>query len=303
MAEERIRDPEIHSRTMARTFSGSALGMPVNNCPLCGKELLYFMRPHFENQEATEDGKPVIKRVQTSVPMLAKCPCEITRERRYEEQRVAREKQEWIDRCVKDGNIEPRFAGSRFEAWEHNAKTEAAYQASLQCAQDISAGKQDCGLIILGNVGNGKNTLAACICRYVAEHFKTFAYQSVPGLLQSLKDTFDSHDGERESTIIRALTECDLLVLNDWGAEQPTPWAESKLYYIVDYAYSHKRNIVVTTNATKMRREPGDPENALILSETIPARIYDRLLHMCNWVTNDGSSYRRKAAMEAGKGK
>jgi DNA replication protein DnaC len=287
---------------MAILFSGSTVDLPVKHCSRCGRELLYFRRPHFERREIVTESGAALAQDRTEVPMLARCECEIARERRTEEQRVAREKQEWIDRCIKHGKIDPRFAGSRFEDWEHSPATEAAYQAAMKCAQEVSADEQDCGLIILGGVGNGKNTLGACICRYVAEHYRTFAYQSVPGLLQSLRDTYDSEDGERESSILRALTGCDLLVLNDWGAEQWTEWTESKMYYIVDSAYGEKRNIVITTNAVKMRREEGDPPGSA-LSDLMSVRIYDRLLQMCHWVTNEGGSYRRKTAKEAGKGK
>jgi DNA replication protein DnaC len=282
-------------------FSGKDIGLPVHHCPRCRRELLYFMRPHFE-RTATEDGKAT-QTVKSEKPTLAVCECVIARRKVAEAERDARERQDWIDRCLRMGNIDPRFADARFEEWKHEPGTEAAYSAAMKCAQEISAGEQDCGLIILGSVGNGKNTLAACICRYVAEHFKTFAYQSVPALLQSLRDCYDEHSEGSESAILHAMTAPDLLVLNDWGAEKWTDWTESKLYYIVDDAYNKKRNIVVTTNAVKMRREATDPapdtpegKRLIVLSELMTARIYDRLLQMCSWVTNEGQSWRRKEA-------
>jgi DNA replication protein DnaC len=294
------RDPEQHSTTTVQLFSGADIGLKTLRCPRCKRELLYFKRPSFKDM-LDADGK-VVRSEWSHKYSLALCECEVNRRRIAEEQRQARDKQDWIDRCIKRGNIDPRFQDANFKEWPHTPETEPVYEAAFKCAQAVSIGEKDSGLILLGGVGNGKNTLAACICRYVAEHFRTFAYQSVPALLQSLKDTYDSDDGERESSILHALTSCDLLVLNDWGAEKWTPWTEGKLYYIIDSAYNQCRNAVVTSNAVKMKREPGDAPGIMVFSELMEERTYDRLLQMCSWTVNEGGSFRRAEAKARRKG-
>jgi len=83
--------------------------------------------------------------------------------------------------------------------------------------------------------------------------------------------------------IMKTLTQADLLVLDDAGAEKCTQWTEPTLYTIIDERYTNKRSIIVTTNA-------GLEE----LEQKIGFRAMDRLLEVCAIVENEGTSYRQE---------
>ncbi len=53
-------------------------------------------------------------------------------------------------------------------------------------------------------------------------------FQSVQ-IVQRIRSTFNSENKENETQIMRALLECDLLILDDIGAEKTTEWGRRKI--------------------------------------------------------------------------
>ena len=47
-----------------------------------------------------------------------------------------------------------------------------------------------------------------------------------------------------------------VLILDDLGAQQTTPWAQEKLYQILNYRYEGRMPTVVTTNTEMSRLDP-----------------------------------------------
>ena len=219
--------------------------------------------------------------------MTATCPCQLARMERERAAQKARERQDYIARIIRDAGTTPRLQAASFEAWRHSPQTEEAYAKALQCADDISADKSDCGLIILGSNGNGKSHLAESIGKRIAQSGKTYVFKSVPELLIDIRRTFGK-DADAETDLMHTLTTCDLLVLDDLGAEKWSEWTEERLFVIVDARYRREKNVVVTSNAADMKA----------LKTMIGPRVYDRLLEMCGWVVNNGESQRRRAQAE-----
>jgi DNA replication protein DnaC len=272
-------------RIQTRTFSADEIGKPVAYCD-CGHELRYFMRPRFERQE---DGTMI--RVDRAT--LCPCDCVLEQRRREREQKDAEERQKYIDSIIQNGGLDPRFADASLDAL---SVPTVVLDAARTCCEAVLAGKKDSGLILLGNVGDGKTTTAAAMCKWLAARFRTFQFCNVPALLDAMRNTNDDESKARLSNIMYGLTECDLLVLDDLGAEKMTEWAEERLYLVVNQRYGRQKNIVVTSNAVKMARPAGDNTKALYFRELVSERIYDRLIQMCRWVENPAGSFRRKEA-------
>ena len=117
-------------------------------------------------------------------------------------------------------------------------------------------------LMIWGEPGNGKTHLAASIANELSKQGYIVVFQSVPELLQRIRNTFSSENKESETQIMRALLECDLLILDDIGAEKPrNGWKKSYSVSLMDdIEKKHRRYIQVTYN----------PKAYNIKSENVP---------------------------------
>jgi DNA replication protein DnaC len=112
-------------------------------------------------------------------------------------------------------------------------------------------------------------------------------FQNVPELLARIRATFDKGSTEHPEDLVQALEACDLLVLDDPGAEQVTPWVVGQVCRLIDARYRHKRPLIVTTNLTLAQ-----------LAETFGERAADRLIHACSIVPMYGTSWRQMTQRE-----
>ena len=112
-------------------------------------------------------------------------------------------------------------------------------------------------------------------------------FQSVPELLQRIRSTFNSDNKENETQIMRALLECDLLILDDIGAEKTTEWVEEKLFNVIDGRYRKELPTLYTSNL-----QPKE------LQTQVGKRSYDRMVETSLIVENRAKSYRREIAKQ-----
>ena len=72
--------------------------------------------------------------------------------------------------------------------------------------------------------------------------------RNVPDLLDYLRSAYNPNVIETYDERINQVREASILILDDLGTQNATPWAEEKLYQILNYRYVHKRSTVITTN-------------------------------------------------------
>lgn len=140
-------------------------------------------------------------------------------------------------------------------------------------------------LMIWGDYGNGKTMLAAAIHNKLTSEGKNIVFITLPDLLDKIKSTFNRDNKDTEERIMKALISCDLLILDDIGAEKTSDWVQEKLFTIIDGRYTRQKPILVTSNLKP---------NELYLQ--IGKRSYDRLIEMSQPIENKASSYRREIA-------
>lgn len=103
-------------------------------------------------------------------------------------------------------------------------------------------------LTIISEVNHGKTHIAVAICREWLKQDKPARYAYVPLLLEELRRGYQpGSDGSFDARYDHFLN-VPLLVLDDLGTENSTPWAQEKLDTLVDYRLMHKLSLVVTTN-------------------------------------------------------
>ena len=103
-------------------------------------------------------------------------------------------------------------------------------------------------LVLVGGVGRGKTHLAAAIANEVLAGGSPCLFTVVPELLDHLRSTFAPGSDIRYDELFEQVKIVPLLVLDDLGTENATPWAEEKLYQIINYRYNNRLPTVITTN-------------------------------------------------------
>lgn len=103
------------------------------------------------------------------------------------------------------------------------------------------------GAYFYGEPGTGKTFLASLIAQEFVRDFKRVIFRDMPSLLADIKATFDNKNASTEA-FLDSLCDCDLLVLDDLGAERVTDWSVTQLYGIVNRRYNAGKLIIATAN-------------------------------------------------------
>jgi DNA replication protein DnaC len=131
-------------------------------------------------------------------------------------------------------------------------------------------------LIFQGVNGCGKTHLAAAIANYRLAQGKPVFFVVVPDLLDHLRSTFSPDSKISYDEFSEKLKETPLLILDDFGEQAATPWAQEKLYQLINYRYNARLPMVVTTCLsldeieTRISSRMVDPRISLVFNITAP---------------------------------
>jgi DNA replication protein DnaC len=114
-------------------------------------------------------------------------------------------------------------------------------------AAQYFASHLDGWLLLLGTYGVGKTHLAAAIANLAVGVGVPTLFLTVPDLLDWLRYSYGSHEANFE-TRFEEIRNINLLVLDDLGTQNATPWAEEKLYQILNHRYVNRLPMVITSN-------------------------------------------------------
>ncbi|MCK9602059.1 MAG: ATP-binding protein [Sphaerochaeta sp.] len=151
-------------------------------------------------------------------------------------------------------------------------------EKAIAAVEDFLGGNVDPPLLLLfGTPGLGKSRLALHIAwSYIEDGSGLVLYYQAEDLLNTLQA--NQTDGPAYGRLWRGLKEADLVVLDDVGANNATPWRESQLDAILDFRYREALATVITANKLD-----------------IPERMLDRLKEGRTAMLK-GDSWRGKAA-------
>lgn len=130
-------------------------------------------------------------------------------------------------------NFRPNVSRSVFEAY--------------QIAQDYAHDPQG-WLVFIGRNGCGKTHLAAAIANRCLAHGSLVLFSTVIDLLEHLRATFVPTSTEVYDQLFSKMREAELLILDDLGAQQSSPWANEKLFQLLNYRYNSQFPTIITTN-------------------------------------------------------
>lgn len=151
---------------------------------------------------------------------------------------------------------------------------EYAFNQAQQFAQ-----RQQGWLLLQGKYGCGKTHLAAAIANFAVTLGVQPIFVTVPDLLDTLRFAYSDPDATFEERF-EGIRQSPLLILDDFGTQNATAWAQEKLFQIINHRYINRLPTVVTTNLLlneiegRIRSRLEDPE--LVTRVQINAPDYRR---------------------------
>lgn len=158
-----------------------------------------------------------------------------------------------------------------FESFDTDAN--ASLTSALEEAWKFAGESQpNRWLVLSGPVGCGKTHLAAAIKNERDSHGLPTLFKTAPDMLDYLRATYAPDSHVTYDRGFDAIRNAEVLILDDYGAHSSTPWAEEKLFQLLNYRFNARLATVITTNQALDRIAPssGAPTQEL--------RILSRLL-------------------------
>ncbi len=106
---------------------------------------------------------------------------------------------------------------------------------------------QEGWLVMMGRYGCGKTHLAAAIANRAIENNTSTLFLTVPDLLDWLRFAYSGVDMSFEERF-EEIREMPLLILDDFGTQNATAWAQEKIFQIMNHRYVNKLPTVITSN-------------------------------------------------------
>ncbi|GHP00872.1 hypothetical protein KSF_109190 [Reticulibacter mediterranei] len=135
-----------------------------------------------------------------------------------------------------------------------------AFQVSVEYARN-----PDGWLLLIGPNGCGKTHLAAAIANQNLDNGLVVLFSVVPDLLDHLRAAFAPNATEVFDQLFARMRGAEVLVLDDLGAQQSSPWANEKLFQLVNYRYNQSMPTIITAN----------PRGLDALDERVRSRLGD----------------------------
>ncbi len=154
---------------------------------------------------------------------------------------------------------------------EQRQNLEKAFRLALDFAKS-----PDGWLVFQGVNGCGKTHLAAAIVNYRYQIKKPALFIVVPDFLDHLRSTFSPESKISYDQLFESVKKAPLLVLDDFGEQTTTPWAQEKLYQVINHRYNARLPTIITTSCSTdemdspMRSRFIDPKISMIFNIIVP---------------------------------
>ena len=128
---------------------------------------------------------------------------------------------------------------------EERQNLEQVFRLALDFAKS-----PDGWLVFQGVNGCGKTHLATAIINYRYQANQPALFVVVPDFLDHLRSTFSPESKVSYDQLFERVKTAPLLILDDLGEQTTTPWAQEKLYQIINHRYNARLTTVITTRST-----------------------------------------------------
>ena len=210
-----------------------------------------------------------------------KCPCEVALYDAAWRAFVAENRAKWVQDLHHGAGFPARLAGRTFDGF---TKRQGATDALKKCHAyaDRFTTATDVGLWLIGAFGAGKTHLAIATARALIERLLlTVRFVSAAELIASVRGDGDGAKWDW-GAVDRAIS-AELLILDDVGQEQPTPFSRDVLYRVIAGRYEAQRPTIITSNGADAQPE-----------ERLGGAAVSRLYEMSERIVLKATDYRQE---------
>jgi DNA replication protein DnaC len=151
----------------------------------------------------------------------------------------------------------------------------------LRCVEDAEsfAVEPNGWLVLSGASGCGKTHIAAAVANRCMEQGVPALFVVVPDLLDHLRAAYKPDADIGYDQLFEQVRSAPVLILDDLGTQSATPWAEEKLFQIINHRFNARLPMVITTNTLlnkfddRLRTRLGDPSQSQPHADII-ARVH-----------------------------
>ncbi len=160
---------------------------------------------------------------------------------------------------------------------EQRQNLEQVYRTAMEYVK-----APDGWLVLQGVNGCGKTHLAVAIANEYLHAGRPVLFVVVPDLLDHLRSTFAPDSKISYDQLFESVKTIPLLILDDFGEQATTPWAQEKLYQIINYRYNSRLATVITTCCSldeiesRISSRLVDPKISMIYNILVPDFRGDR---------------------------
>ena len=151
------------------------------------------------------------------------------------------------DRCFSTAIVEA-------EGISPQTNMRAIYRMATEFVQDFAT--KFSNLLLYGRTGLGKTFVCHCIAKDLLDEGYTVLYLTAPRLFKIIEDyRFNRESMDEPDEMLEAITDVDLLILDDLGAEFVTVVTSSALFDLINQRLLAKKPTVVSTNLSQLELE------------------------------------------------
>ncbi len=221
-------------------------------------------------------------------------------------------------RLLASSQIPSRYRSCSFQSFDINAPSTAAKDQLLQ-AKSLSQRYVDrfigedgrfsqSGLIFIGPPGVGKTHLAVAVLKELIARYRVRGlFVDFTSLIHEIQATFDPGSPDSKRDLLDPVVEAEVLVLDELGAQKPSPWVNEILYLVMNSRYTQRLPTLFTTNyrleigveagLDDLDRAP-TPANYSSLASRITPNLLSRLYEMARPVELEVEDFRREVQMQ-----
>lgn len=107
-------------------------------------------------------------------------------------------------------------------------------------------------LLFTGSPGVGKTFMSNCVVNALTQKGYGIIYVTAAHLVSSIQDQI-FRSGKTSTQVLEPLLLCDLLIIDDLGAEFSSEYSQKQLYEVIDSRLNAEKKMIISTNLTVLK--------------------------------------------------